>query len=368
MALMLDNGACHDNVLLCLDSSTTSLSQKSVPAPFLTKTYELVDDPSTDHVISWAEDNTTFVVWRPPEFARDLLPNFFKHNNFSSFVRQLNTYGFRKIVPDRWEFGNEFFRKGEKHLLCEIHRRKTITISHHHHQQNGQVSMNNYYNPHSSISGSSGLCFGAFPSAQLLNISNSDSDEQAMMNRASDHLSPISSPRVINSVSTLSEENERLRQSNSMLMSELTHMKKLYNDIIYFVQNHVRSVPPPLPPSSNSSPLLGFHNRQYSSTNQVAHHQQVLKDQRFTSAAPTTNHPTTTTTNSSNSNSTSLTMLEEISDDNDNQMKLFGILLPQSKKRSHPDQPTSVTIKSSKARLVQDHDLGLNLMSSYSPC
>ncbi|KAI3991119.1 hypothetical protein MKX01_022340 [Papaver californicum] len=371
MALMLDNSICHDNVLLCLDSSTTSLSQKSVPAPFLTKTYELVDDPSTDHVISWAEDNTTFVVWRPPEFARDLLPNFFKHNNFSSFVRQLNTYGFRKIVPDRWEFGNEFFRKGEKHLLCEIHRRKTITISHHHHHhqqpQTGQVSMNNYYNSHSAISGSGGLCFGTFPSAQLLSISNSDSDEQAMMNRASDH---HSSPRVINSVSTLSEENERLRQSNSMLMSELTHMKKLYNDIIYFVQNHVRSVPPPLPPTSNSSPLVGFHNQQYSSSKQVAahHHQQVVKDQRFTST--TTNHPTITTTNSSNSNSTSLTMLEEISDDNDNQMKLFGVLLPQSKKRLHPDHhPTSITTKSNEARLVEDHDLGLNLLSSYySPC
>lgn len=67
-------------------------SQKAVPAPFLTKTYQLVDDPHTDHIVSWGEDETTFVVWRPPEFARDLLPNYFKHNNFSSFVRQLNTY------------------------------------------------------------------------------------------------------------------------------------------------------------------------------------------------------------------------------------------------------------------------------------
>ena len=83
MALMLDT--C-DGVLLSLDS------HKAIPAPFLTKTYQLVDDPSTDHIVSWGEDDTTFVVWRPPEFARDLLPNYFKHNNFSSFVRQLNTY------------------------------------------------------------------------------------------------------------------------------------------------------------------------------------------------------------------------------------------------------------------------------------
>jgi len=72
--------------------SMESSHAKPVPAPFLTKTYQLVDDPCTDHIVSWGEDGATFVVWQPPEFARDLLPNYFKHNNFSSFVRQLNTY------------------------------------------------------------------------------------------------------------------------------------------------------------------------------------------------------------------------------------------------------------------------------------
>lgn len=79
-----------DSSASCLQRS--SCTSSSVPAPFLTKTYFLVNDPSTDDIVSWGEDNTTFVVWRPPEFARDLLPNYFKHNNFSSFVRQLNTY------------------------------------------------------------------------------------------------------------------------------------------------------------------------------------------------------------------------------------------------------------------------------------
>ncbi|KAG6408358.1 hypothetical protein SASPL_131363 [Salvia splendens] len=289
MALMMDG--C-DGILMSLES------QKSVPAPFLTKTYQLVDDPSTDHIVSWGDDDSTFVVWRPPEFARDLLPNYFKHNNFSSFVRQLNTYGFRKIVPDRWEFANDFFKKGEKHLLCEIHRRKTSQ-------------------PHQHPISPSAPGFFPFPSR--VSISPPDSDE-----------SPLPQTTGFqNSFAALSEDNERLRRSNTMLISELAHMRKLYNDIIYFVQNHVKPVAP-----GNS-----FH-----------HSSMLIGNPR---KIP----------NSSSPSKSSLTVALDTEPPPPPQYrtKLFGVAL-SSKKRLHPEY-TSTTATTNKTRLVlEKEDLGFNLM------
>ncbi|KAL2323135.1 hypothetical protein Fmac_027514 [Flemingia macrophylla] len=93
--------------------------------PFLSKTFDLVDDPTLDPIISWGSTGLTFVVWDPLEFARIVLPRHFKHNNFSSFVRQLNTYGFRKIDTDKWEFFNQAFQRGNKQLLKNIQRRRS---------------------------------------------------------------------------------------------------------------------------------------------------------------------------------------------------------------------------------------------------
>ncbi|CAN6207453.1 unnamed protein product [Urochloa humidicola] len=121
-----------DEVVLVLDAASApapapepwqTLAAAAVP-PFLVKTFELVEDPATDGVVSWGAARNSFVVRDPHAFAAGLLPRRFKHANFSTFLRQLNTYGFRKVSPDRWEFAHADFLAGQRHLLANIRRHR----------------------------------------------------------------------------------------------------------------------------------------------------------------------------------------------------------------------------------------------------
>jgi len=64
---------------------------------FLMKLYQILETPGLSNIIEWGENGKFFKVKNITEFTEKVLPKFFKHNNFSSFVRQVSYK--RKIIP-----------------------------------------------------------------------------------------------------------------------------------------------------------------------------------------------------------------------------------------------------------------------------
>jgi len=106
----------------------------NVPA-FLAKLWKMVDNPDADNLISWSDDGSSFTIRNQGEFTKTLLPYYYKHSNMASFVRQLNMYGFHKVMSvesgglkgdkDEVEFAHPFFLRGQEHLLDQIKRKIT---------------------------------------------------------------------------------------------------------------------------------------------------------------------------------------------------------------------------------------------------
>ncbi|KZV62160.1 hypothetical protein PENSPDRAFT_658340 [Peniophora sp. CONT] len=120
-------------------STNLSKSTRLNVPQFLRKLYEMVNDTTNNDLIRWSEAGDSFLVLDHERFAREVLGRWFKHQNFQSFVRQLNMYGFHKIPSLRqgvlrsdsdteiWTFEHTHFRRDQPDLLCLISRKKQVS-------------------------------------------------------------------------------------------------------------------------------------------------------------------------------------------------------------------------------------------------
>lgn len=79
-----------------LNKKRISCSKSKKSQSFLLILFDILNDTTYNEIIHWNSDGTGFIITNTQKLSDLVLPNFFLHNNFKSFLRQLHIYGFHK--------------------------------------------------------------------------------------------------------------------------------------------------------------------------------------------------------------------------------------------------------------------------------
>jgi len=93
-------------------------------ASFPVKLYRMLEDEEFSSYISWMPHGRAWKVLRQDEFEEKVIPLYFRHAKFASFMRQVNGWGFRRVSDglDRNSYYHEMFLRGFPHLCAKMRR------------------------------------------------------------------------------------------------------------------------------------------------------------------------------------------------------------------------------------------------------
>jgi hypothetical protein len=96
-------------------------------ASFLRKTFDMLSNPGNSDCVCWTAGGDGFCIKNVAKFTERVLPRYFRHKNYPSFVRQLGMYEFTKQGDTLPTFTHPNFQRGNRALLREIHRSRRET-------------------------------------------------------------------------------------------------------------------------------------------------------------------------------------------------------------------------------------------------
>ena len=99
---------------------------------FLLTLFNILNENKYKEIIHWNLGGNSIVIQDPAKLSEVVLPKYFLHNNYNSFTRQLNIYGFQKIrniIKENvdQEFKHQFLNKNSSmDQLNQIVRKNKI--------------------------------------------------------------------------------------------------------------------------------------------------------------------------------------------------------------------------------------------------
>ena len=107
--------SCYQEIcrLADKDSHFSSIPRRPL---FVRDVYDMVDDPSTDSVVSWSESGKSFIVWNESKFLRDVLPSRlpFDYKDMTSLTTWLHAIGYSKVEEsEHWEYTADYLVRGQ---------------------------------------------------------------------------------------------------------------------------------------------------------------------------------------------------------------------------------------------------------------
>ena len=87
---------------------------------FIPKTFDMVSNPDFANTISWSPDGKEVLIKHVGQLCSQVLPHYFNHRSYQSFIRQLNKYGFEKVKGSKLAYDvyrNQFFQRDKREYL-----------------------------------------------------------------------------------------------------------------------------------------------------------------------------------------------------------------------------------------------------------
>lgn len=132
------NSQMNTNNSLCQNGHNTHVAHneflliQNSNKNFLSKLYCILENPEHKDIISWGDTNQYFLLKNINDFTFKIIPKYFKHMNYASFVRQLNIYNFNKTKSPNIDitiFQHKDLQHGGRERLLEIKKKAIKTTS-----------------------------------------------------------------------------------------------------------------------------------------------------------------------------------------------------------------------------------------------